>query len=427
MKKLSAKYTRFIRILLSPQAAGDDIPVTWIDYDHTGTVIGSSGANAVSITALPPFSTKGKQGNLETIVLIPGQDVTILETTLTPAQLAASGPALAYAIEPELAVAPEDVYAFAFPASAASARVAVISRPLLDAVSNTLTKCNIHPTLTTSEALLLPENAHHLTLIDDGDKVIFRYGQGSAQALESATFAAYFAVVTETWHSADIYLRNTSARANYETVLAGKVTDIRWHELPQGDALAVLSSAWLSAGKPALVNLQDAASLGRWLQKFHFQDMRRLGAALLASLMLVFVFNIVAGNVLGVLAERQRVQNEARYAELFPGASPSLMETKVSHGLKQVQRSGNAGFTAMMHSFTTSYAQSGVLDVLRVERITYAADVPSLTLDITVSEAGITDSLTRVPAPPGFTFEVGSLVQNQDQVKGTIILKGKSQ
>ncbi|MEP6940478.1 MAG: type II secretion system protein GspL [Rudaea sp.] len=285
------------RLLLRLSADGS---MTWLTQDASGRALSAANAGA------PPAETLARSTHV--IVLVPAEDVLLLNAPAVSQQRAQLAKALPYAIEERLASPVEDLL-IALPDEihGDSIGVAVVARATLARWKELLAARAIRADLLVPETLALPVAAGASTLLIDGERALLRTDATQASACDLRALPAWTATI-------DAPLEVFDFRVAAPLALDGNV--LRYHER-QRDVLAFLA-AHLPA-KPALNLLQgEFASTHRQLPA---QRLWRIAAALAAAALLLSGA-LAGGDWMRKSAESRRL--DATMREVLHTSFPGL-------------------------------------------------------------------------------------------------------
>jgi general secretion pathway protein L len=166
-----------------------DESLTWLAQDAQGRAL--SGANA----GAPPPETLARSRRI--LVLVPSEQVLLLDTPRMSAQRAQFAKALPFALEDQLASPVEDLH-FALPERLNEARVpvAVVERSVLRGWIERLARDGIRPDVLIPEALAMP-CADGATLVVEEKRALLRMAPAQAGASDLAGLQDWLSLVVE--------------------------------------------------------------------------------------------------------------------------------------------------------------------------------------------------------------------------------------
>ncbi len=168
------------RLILRLDPAGG---LTWLRQSVDGRMLSSSQHGAL------PASVLGSAAQI--VVLVPAEDVLLIETRVTARSAAQLQQAIPFAVEDQLLGAVEDQH-FAIQAMAGDkVGVAVVARTRLQEWIDTLGALGVRADVILPESLALPVSAESATAMIDGGRALLRLGPWSALACSSADLAGW--------------------------------------------------------------------------------------------------------------------------------------------------------------------------------------------------------------------------------------------
>jgi general secretion pathway protein L len=284
------------RLLIRLQADGQ---LTWLAQDAQGRAL--SGANA---GAPAPATIAGAR---RVIVLVPSEQVVVLEADAVSARRTQLAKAVPFALEDQLASPVEELH-FALPEQLAGARlgVAVVARAVLRGWIQMLEQQGIRADAVVPDALAVPQpdNGAAAVLIEP-NRALLRWGPAHACVCETATLGQWLAVIAPA--SVQVHDFRQAPRLDLPIDVA------RYHER-QSDPLALLAAALTR--EPAINLLQ-----GEFAPNHRYMPAQKLWrrAALLVAAAVVLALAYAGGDYLRLKRESDRLelaQHEALRANL---------------------------------------------------------------------------------------------------------------
>ena len=172
------------RLILRLDPAGE---VTWLRQSADARLLSSSQFGA------PPASVIATAG--EVVVLVPAEDVLLIETRVNARSAAQLRQAVPFAVEDQLLGAVEEQH-FAMQAlDGDKVGVAVVARTRLQQWIDTLARIGVRADVILPESLALPATAESATAMIEGGRVLLRLGPWSAVSCSSADVADWLAQI----------------------------------------------------------------------------------------------------------------------------------------------------------------------------------------------------------------------------------------
>ncbi len=172
------------RLILRLDPAGG---LTWLRQSVDGRMLSSSQDGA------PPASMLGAAA--EIIVLVPAEDVLLIETQVNARSAAQLRQAVPFAVEDQLLSAVEEQH-FAIQAGAEDkVGVAVVARTRLQEWIDTLAAAGVRADVILPESLALPVSAESATAMIDGGRVLLRLERWSAIGCSTVDLADWLAQI----------------------------------------------------------------------------------------------------------------------------------------------------------------------------------------------------------------------------------------
>ncbi len=260
----------------------DSAPVQWAIFDEDGRVVSHAQSGPLEAAA---EAAPGRR----VVVLVPGVDTVLVETTLPKASNARLRKMLPFSLEDSLAEDVEElVFAVGRRSSSGSVAVAVAARARLDAWLARVSAAGITPHAVCSDADGVPDTPSTLTLVVEGERVYGRAPGASAFVAEGLQLAQVVEVIDRAGElkHAVVYLdeRSRTDRAAELAALGGRIADTQVKLMPDG-ALSHLGATLVV--QPGTNFLQGEyaprSNVGALLRPW------RAAAALLVGLVLVGV------------------------------------------------------------------------------------------------------------------------------------------
>lgn len=170
-------------ILRLDPAAG----LTWLRQSVDGRMLSSSQDGA------PPASVLGSAG--EIIVLVPGEDVLLIETRVNARSTAQLRQAVPFAVEDQLLGAVEDQHFAIQTSTEDKVCVAVVARSRLQGWIDRLAAAGVRADVILPESLALPVSAESATAMIDGGRVLLRLDRWLAVACSTGNLGDWLAQI----------------------------------------------------------------------------------------------------------------------------------------------------------------------------------------------------------------------------------------
>ncbi|MBB5207235.1 type II secretion system protein GspL [Chiayiivirga flava] len=347
----------------------------------------------------------------DTVVLLPAQDVLLLQAPRVAKQRRQLEQAIPYAIEDQLAAPVEQQHvALSERNDGDSVALAVIARPCLDAWLATLREAGIAPDRALPESVLLPFAAGTPTVWVEGTRAIVRYAESGAFAGSVAELPDWLALLQAGGH------------------VPGT---LRW--IGDASAAAALPDGWTVAHEPCAEPLRWLAARlaeasgpdllqGDYAARRQGDDARRVWrwAAGLAAVGVLAAF-AQAGIERWQLQARhqaQRAEMEALLRQAMPGVT-RIVDAKAQLAGEYARQRGagdGSGGLALLASIAPVLAGSGAYSI---DTLDYRADTIELT--IRTSDVARLDALREsLAAIPSVMAEVTSAVPGSGGVEGKL-------
>ncbi len=273
------------RLLIRLQADGE---LAWLTQDAQGRAL--SGAKA----GMPAPATIA--GARRVIVLVPSEQVVLLETDAVSARRAQLAKAVPFALEDQLASPVEELH-FALPERVAGARlgVAVVARAALRGWIRMLEQHGIRADAVVPDALALPQPGDGATaVLIETKRALLRWGPAHACVCETAALGQWLAVIAPP--TVQVHDFRQAPRLDLPVEVA------RYHER-QSDPLALLAAALTR--EPAINLLQ-----GEFAPNHRHMPAQKLWrrAALLAAAGVVLALAYAGGDYLRLKRESDRLE-----------------------------------------------------------------------------------------------------------------------
>ena len=283
------------RLLIRLEAGGQ---LAWLALDAQGRVL--SGANA---GAPAPAAIAGAR---HVTVLVPSEQVVLLETDAVSARRAQLAKAVPFALEDQLASPVEELH-FALPEHVAGTRlgVAVVARATLRGWIEALMQLGIRADAIVPDSLAVPLAREGASVLIEPARALLRWGPAHACVCQTAALGQWLAVIAPA--SVQVHDFRQAPRLDLPVEVA------RYHER-QSDPLALLAAA--ITREPAINLLQ-----GEFAPDHRHVPAERVWrrAALLAGAGVILALVYAAGDYLRLERESDRLeqaQHEALRASL---------------------------------------------------------------------------------------------------------------
>lgn len=291
-----------------------DGQLAWLAQDAGGRALSPANSGA------PPPATLARARRI--VVLVPGEDVLLLETDAVSTRRAQLLKAVPFALEDQLVSPVEDLH-FALPERVERGRigVAVVARERLRAWVQQLSALGIRPDVLLPDTLALPLPADAASLCIEPRRALLRCGPAQAFACELPLLADWLGVAAATALVVHDF-RQAAA-------LALPVRALEYHER-QTDALAFFAAHLPREPEPNLLQ-------GEFSPSHRHLPLRRLWtrAAALAAAALVLALAHAGIDWLRLARESARLDAEQR--DVLRGALPQLAQ--VAGDPRQVMQS----------------------------------------------------------------------------------------
>ena len=278
------------RLLIRLQADGQ---LAWLAQDAQGRA--PSGANA----GAPAPATIARARRV--IVLVPSEQVVLLETDAVSARRAQLAKAVPFALEDQLASPVEELH-FALSAQLAGARlaVAVVAREVLRGWIETLAQLGIRADAIVPDSLAVPLPGDGAAVLIEPARALLRWGQAQACACDTAALGQWLAVVAPA--TVQVHDFRQAPRLDLPVDVA------RYNER-QSDPLAFLAAALTQ--EPAINLLQ-----GEFAPSHRHVPAQKLWrrAALLAAAGVILALAYAGGDYLRLKRESDRLELAQRDA-----------------------------------------------------------------------------------------------------------------
>ena len=272
------------QLLIRLQADGQ---LAWLAQDAQGRAL--SGAN---IGAPAPATIAGAR---HVVVLVPSEQVVLLETDAVSARRAQLAKAVPFALEDQLASPVEELH-FALAEHVAGARlgVAVVARAALRAWIETLAQPGIRADAVVPDSLALAPPGEGATVLIEPARALLRWGPAHGCVCETAALAQWLAVIAPA--TVQVHDFRQAPRLELPVEVA------RYHER-QSDPLALFAAAL--AREPAINLLQ-----GEFAPNHRHVPAQKLWrrAGLLAAAGVILALAYAAGDYLRLKRESDRLE-----------------------------------------------------------------------------------------------------------------------
>jgi general secretion pathway protein L len=278
------------RLLIRLQADGQ---LTWLAQDAQGRAL--SGANA----GAPAPATIARARRV--IVLVPSEQVVLLETDAVSARRTQLAKAVPFALEDQLASPVEDLH-FALPERVDAARfgVAVVARAALRGWIEMLAQLGVRADLIVPDSLAVPMASAGATVLIEPGRALLRWGQTQACCCDTAALGQWLGVIAPS--TVQVHDFRQAPRIDLPVEVA------RYHER-QTDPLALLAAQL--APEPAINLLQ-----GEFAPSHRHLPADRLWrrAALLAAASVILALAYAGGDYLRLKRASDRLETAQRDA-----------------------------------------------------------------------------------------------------------------
>lgn len=307
--------------------------LTWLAQDTGGRPLSAANDGA------PPAGALARARRI--VVLVPSEQVVLLDTDTVTAKRAQLVKAVPFALEDRLASPVEDLH-FALPSASSGDRltVAVVARAAMRGWVDTLAQHGIRADVLIPETLALPAPADSAVVAIEPERALLRLGRGQAFACDTAVLGDLLTIAAP----ARVVVRDF--RQAPRLALPASVAEYRERE---SDALAFLASSLVR--DPEINLLQgEFASTHRYTPAT--QLWRRAAAAAAAALLLLFVYAGADYLRLEREADRlERAEREILRTDLpevanVAGDPRSLMQSALTR--LRGEGSGNGGVLALL-------------------------------------------------------------------------------
>ena len=272
------------QLLIRLQADGQ---LAWLAQDAQGRAL--SGAN---IGAPAPATIAGAR---HVVVLVPSEQVVLLETDAVSARRAQLAKAVPFALEDQLASPVEELH-FALAEHVAGARlgVAVVARAALRGWIETLAQLGIRADAVVPDSLALAPPGEGATVLIEPARALLRWGPAHGCVCETAALAQWLAVIAPA--TVQVHDFRQAPRLELPVEVA------RYHER-QSDPLALFAAALVRG--PAINLLQ-----GEFAPNHRHVPARKLWrrAGLLAAASVILALAYAGGDYLRLKRESDRLE-----------------------------------------------------------------------------------------------------------------------
>ena len=272
------------RLLIRLQMDGQ---LTWLAQDAQGRALSGANAGAPSRAVIA--------GARHVTVLVPSEQVVLLETEAVSARRSQLAKALPFALEDQLASPVEELH-FALPEHVAGARlgVAVAARTAVRGWIDTLAQLGIRADAIVPDSLAVPVPGDGAVVLIEPERALLRWGLAHACVCETAALGQWLAVVAPA--TVEIHDFRQAPRIDLPVEVA------RYHE-GQSDPLALLATAL--SREPAINLLQ-----GEFAPSHRHMPAQKLWrrAALLAAASIILALAYAGGDYLRLKRESDRLE-----------------------------------------------------------------------------------------------------------------------
>ena len=272
------------QLLIRLQADGQ---LAWLAQDAQGRAL-----SAANIGAPAPATIAGAR---HVVVLVPSEQVVLLETDAVSARRAQLAKAVPFALEDQLASPVEELH-FALAEHVAGARlgVAVVARAALRAWIETLAQLGIRADAVVPDSLALAPPGEGATVLIEPARALLRWGPAHGCVCETAALAQWLAVIAP----ATVHVHDFRQAPRLEL----PVEVARYHER-QSDPLALFAAALVR--EPAINLLQ-----GEFAPNHRHVPAQKLWrrAGLLAAASVILALAYAGGDYLRLKRESDRLE-----------------------------------------------------------------------------------------------------------------------
>jgi len=272
------------QLLIRLQADGQ---LAWLAQDAQGRAL-----SAANIGAPAPATIAGAR---HVVVLVPSEQVVLLETDAVSARRAQLAKAVPFALEDQLASPVEELH-FALAEHVAGARlgVAVVARAALRGWIETLAQLGIRADAVVPDSLALAPPGEGATVLIEPARALLRWGPAHGCVCETAALAQWLAVIAPA--TVQVHDFRQAPRLDLPVDVA------RYHER-QSDPLALFAAALVRG--PAINLLQ-----GEFAPNHRHVPARKLWrrAGLLAAASVILALAYAGGDYLRLKRESDRLE-----------------------------------------------------------------------------------------------------------------------
>jgi len=272
------------QLLIRLQADGQ---LAWLAQDAQGRAL-----SAANIGAPAPATIAGAR---HVVVLVPSEQVVLLETDAVSARRAQLAKAVPFALEDQLASPVEELH-FALAEHVAGARlgVAVVARAALRGWIETLAQLGIRADAVVPDSLALAPPGEGATVLIEPARALLRWGPAHGCVCETAALAQWLAVIAP----ATVHVHDFRQAPRLEL----PVEVARYHER-QSDPLALFAAALVR--EPAINLLQ-----GEFAPNHRHVPAQKLWrrAGLLAAASVILALAYAGGDYLRLKRESDRLE-----------------------------------------------------------------------------------------------------------------------
>ena len=395
------------RLILRLDPAGG---LTWLRQSVDGRMLSSSQQGA------PPAAVLDSAG--EILVLVPAEDVLLIETRVNARSAAQLRQAVPFAVEDQLLGAVEDQHFAIQTTDEDKVGVAVVARTQLQGWIDLLAAAGVRADAILPESLALPVSVESATAMIDGGRVLLRLDRWSAMACSTADLADWLAQVRAAG------IDRTIAAHDFDgDVDATRSAELASYQGGQHDPLAFLARNL----QKVPINLLSGGFASGHRQARGTRWWRRVAAMAAALVVLAFVHRGIEVYQLG--------QSLAR---VDTAMSDSLLKTFPDLGVAERSRAPQSVMRDRLERLRGGSETSGFLRLLGqiapVLGRTTRTQMRGLEFRNGILEVGLRapdvatlDSMReQFSAIPGLSAEVTASVPADSGVDGRIRIRGES-
>ena len=382
--------------------------LVWLRQSADGRMLSASQHNP------PPASVIAAAD--EIVVLVPAQDVLLIETRVNARSSAQLQQAVPFAVEDQLLGSVEDQHFAIQPGSDGRVGVAVVSRARMEQWIARLAALGVHADVLVPESLVLPLSPESASAMIDQGQVLIRLDRWSALSCSVAQFPDWLAQIRASGidRAIDAYDFSTEANPEIESGFAS-------YQAGQRDPLAFLAR---NLRKPA-INLLSGEFASGHRQARGSRWWRRVAAVAAAVVVMAFVYR--------ALEVRQLGQN---LAGVDAAMSESLLKTFPDLGAAERSRSPQSVMRDRLERLRGGSETSGFLRLLgqiapilgrttRIQMRGLEFRNGILEVGLRAPDVATLDSMReQFSAVPGLNAEVTASVPADTGVDGRIRIRG---